>query len=259
MSTRSNIAIKHKDNTYDMIYCHSDGYLEYNGVVLYKYYQDENKIKNLIDLGDISLLGLVINPDPTIVHSFDYDKRQKDVTVAYGRDRNENDTSKHIYNDEKSFLDSFKDTWCEYLYLYDENSQKWLWAEIPYGKDKNINLKLLEETLKEKGLITEKDEKLDNLIKETVDFLYDFDPYEFKDTYESYEDAYYETERLFSSDLGLTKYIEMNKTFLDGLEDDLDFSVEAQKIYKRGIDLNQHIREYRKEMFRDKADELEII
>lgn len=51
----------------------------------------------------------------------------------------------------------------------------------------------------------------------------------------------------------------MNKTFLDGLEDDLDSSVEAQKIYKRGIDLNQHIREYRKEMFRDKADELEII
>ena len=29
MSTRSNISIKRKDGTYDKIYCHSDGYLEY--------------------------------------------------------------------------------------------------------------------------------------------------------------------------------------------------------------------------------------
>lgn len=259
MSTRSNICIKRKDGSFEKIYCHSDGYLEYNGQILYNYYKDEDKINNLMNLGDLSVLGYMVKPDPTIPHSFDYDNRQEGVTVAYGRDRDESGTEKKTYKNEKEFLDSFHDTWCEYAYLYDENSQKWLWAEIPYGKDKNINLKLLEETLKEKGLITEKDEKLDNLIKETVDFLYDFDPYEFKDTYESYEDAYYETERLFSSDLGLTKYIEMNKTFLDGLEDDLDSSVEAQKIYKRGIDLNQHIREYRKEMFRDKADELEII
>ena len=35
MSTRSNISIKRKDGTYDKIYCHSDGYLEYNGRIYY--------------------------------------------------------------------------------------------------------------------------------------------------------------------------------------------------------------------------------
>lgn len=54
MATRSNIAIKNKDGTYDYVYCHFDGYLDNNGVILYDHYQDENKIRRLIDLGDMS-------------------------------------------------------------------------------------------------------------------------------------------------------------------------------------------------------------
>ena len=38
MSTRSRIAIKQNDGTYKSIYCHSDGYLEHNGYILYNYY-----------------------------------------------------------------------------------------------------------------------------------------------------------------------------------------------------------------------------
>ena len=57
MSTRSNISIKRKNGTYDKIYCHSDGYLEYNGRILDTFYKDEQKINNLINLGDISVLG----------------------------------------------------------------------------------------------------------------------------------------------------------------------------------------------------------
>ena len=53
MSTRSRIAIKQKDGTYKSIYCHSDGYLEYNGVILNKYYQDETKINLLINLSEM--------------------------------------------------------------------------------------------------------------------------------------------------------------------------------------------------------------
>ena len=47
MSTRSNISIKRKDGTYDKIYCHSDGYLEYNGRILDTFYKDEQKICEL--------------------------------------------------------------------------------------------------------------------------------------------------------------------------------------------------------------------
>ena len=38
MSTRSSIGIKYKDGTIKDIYCHYDGYLEYNGQMLYYYY-----------------------------------------------------------------------------------------------------------------------------------------------------------------------------------------------------------------------------
>ena len=82
MSTRSSIAIKRKDGTIESIYCHSDGYLEYNGALLNQYYKDPNKINNLINLGDISCLAMRVNPDPTLEHKFEYDKRQENVVVA---------------------------------------------------------------------------------------------------------------------------------------------------------------------------------
>ena len=71
MSTRSRIAIKQKDNTYKSIYCHCDGYPEYNGVILYYHYSDPMKIKLLMSLGDISYLGENVLPDTTKTHTFD--------------------------------------------------------------------------------------------------------------------------------------------------------------------------------------------
>ena len=64
MSTRSSIAIKHEDGSIDAIYCHNDGYLTNNGVILYKNYQDPAKVQQLINLGSISSLGIVPNQDP---------------------------------------------------------------------------------------------------------------------------------------------------------------------------------------------------
>ena len=141
MSTRSNISIKRKDGTYDKIYCHSDGYLEYNGRILDTFYKDEQKINNLINLGDISVLGFRVNPDPSIRHSFDYNERQEGVTVAYGRDRNETNVDKKTYQNEQEYLDSFKDTWCEYVYLYDENNEEWLYSKIPFDNSMILDFK----------------------------------------------------------------------------------------------------------------------
>lgn len=39
------------------IYCHNDGNLNHNGVILQKAYQDLDKVKKLISLGDLSALG----------------------------------------------------------------------------------------------------------------------------------------------------------------------------------------------------------
>jgi hypothetical protein len=258
MSTRSNISIKRKDGTYDKIYCHSDGYLEYNGRILDMFYKDEEKINNLINLGDISLLGFRVNPDPTIIHSFEYDERQEGVTVAYGRDRNESNVDKKTYQNEKAFLDSFKDTWCEYVYLYDEENKKWLYSEIPYGNEKNLNFVSLHNALKEKNLIDPIDEKFDSLIRKQVDFAYDYDTYSFKDAYESYEDAYFEAYNFLSKEKGVKNFIITNKSMMDNIEDDLD-DPEMKKLFDRGLALNEDLRNYRKEKFRNlENDDIEI-
>lgn len=57
MSTRSTISIQRDDGTIDSIYCHHDGYPEGNGKILLKHYDTEEKVKDLISLGDISFLG----------------------------------------------------------------------------------------------------------------------------------------------------------------------------------------------------------
>jgi hypothetical protein len=87
MSTRSAIIMK-TETGYAGIYCHFDGYCTGVGAVLNEYYQDSDKVARLIALGDIS--HIEINVEPTGPHSFD--KPQKDVTVAYGRDRGETGT-----------------------------------------------------------------------------------------------------------------------------------------------------------------------
>ena len=89
MGTRSLICKKIGDDKYKAIYCHSDGYLTYNGAMLIDYYNDEKKLDELLKLGNISCLCKKVNPDPNRPHSFDYNQRQADVVVAFGRDRGE--------------------------------------------------------------------------------------------------------------------------------------------------------------------------
>ena len=58
MSTRSNIGILNEDGTVNYIYCHFDGYLEHNGDILNEHYTTESKVRMLIGLGDLSMLGV---------------------------------------------------------------------------------------------------------------------------------------------------------------------------------------------------------
>ena len=56
MSTRSHIGIKIGDKV-KYIYCHSDGYLSYNGVYLNLFFRTPERVNALINLGDISCIG----------------------------------------------------------------------------------------------------------------------------------------------------------------------------------------------------------
>jgi hypothetical protein len=71
MATRSRIGIENEDGTIRSIYCHWDGNL--NSEILKNHYTDRNKINELLDLGDISMLGKELNE----VVAYDISERNK--------------------------------------------------------------------------------------------------------------------------------------------------------------------------------------
>jgi hypothetical protein len=56
MSTRSRIGIQLPDDSILSVYCHYDGYPEFNGVKLQEHFNSYEKASELIDGGDISAL-----------------------------------------------------------------------------------------------------------------------------------------------------------------------------------------------------------
>lgn len=84
MSTRSFIGIKN-GKEFKTIYCHYDGYPKCNGAILLKHYNSLERVEALLSLGYISSLNKNLLPDPTKPHTFS--SKQKDVVVAYHRDR----------------------------------------------------------------------------------------------------------------------------------------------------------------------------
>ena len=124
MSTRSFICKEQPDGKYFGIYCHSDGYLTYNGAMLVDHYSEREKVDTLISLGDISFLAQNIAPDPDKPHSFEYDKRQEGVVVAYGRDRGETDIDAREIT-----LDGALGSWCEYMYIFGQDG-KWRYYDL---------------------------------------------------------------------------------------------------------------------------------
>ena len=71
MSTRSEIAILNNDGTVTAIYCHWDGYVENNGIILSEHYKEIEKVKELIKNGDLSSLNKNIEPTKDSEHSFE--------------------------------------------------------------------------------------------------------------------------------------------------------------------------------------------
>ena len=108
MATRSNIGILNQDGTVDYIYCHFDGYLEYNGQILQEHYNTENRVKQLLSLGDLSVLGKNIGEKQS------FENRVKDSCLAYGRDRGETGVEAR----KCSYVDYTKEYFEEYIYLF---------------------------------------------------------------------------------------------------------------------------------------------
>lgn len=123
MSTRSSIAILNHDGTVTSIYCHSDGYPSYNGKILLEHYTTEEKVRELLAYGDMSILA------PDIGEKHDHRSRAEGVCTFYHRDRGESDV--HIRTDEDPFTYDYflSETDREWSYIFMTN-RKWYYAPI---------------------------------------------------------------------------------------------------------------------------------
>jgi len=127
MATRSRIAIEKPDGRVESIYCHWDGYPEYNGRILVENYRDHEKVQALIDLGDISYLAPNVEAAPDAEHSFN--RPADEVVVAYGRDRGETGVGKKSHSSVPDFFDGNIE---EYGYLFTQEGQ---WLVKSCGRD----------------------------------------------------------------------------------------------------------------------------
>jgi len=114
MSTRS-VIIRKTRRGYEGVYCHSDGYPEYNGFCLANFYKSAARVKELISLGDLSSINKRVETKKP--HSFN--NRAKGVVVAYHRDRGE---KKHMVSGTiKDILSAYGGI--EYVYIFEKG--KW--------------------------------------------------------------------------------------------------------------------------------------
>jgi hypothetical protein len=142
MATRSTIALEFADGTVQQVYCHSDGYLSFNGKILQKHYSDPFKLRELIDLGDMSSLG----PEIGVQHSFDNPHkygtaeyfaeqvRLRDFTTFYGRDRGETDVEARRFKNYEDYRQSAQ--FEEYNYILRRDG-KWY---VEYHDDSEFRL-----------------------------------------------------------------------------------------------------------------------
>lgn len=126
MGTRSLIAKKQDDGRWKYIYCHWDGYPEWNGMILKNHYTDPKKVDKLLNLGDISSLQKIVG------HKHKFDNVGKDIvsTTAYHRDRGEpwEQVKPQFAKTKKELIEIGEQGWTEYVYFYENG--KWTWKSV---------------------------------------------------------------------------------------------------------------------------------
>ncbi len=136
MATRSTIALEFADGTVGQVYCHWDGYLSNNGKILLESYTDPFKVRELIDLGDLSSLGDEVG----VQHPFDnpgsfgtpmyqeYKDQYGHMSKFYGRDRGEEGCEARYFKDFADYAENHECQEYEYILRTDGN-----WYVSKYG------------------------------------------------------------------------------------------------------------------------------
>jgi hypothetical protein len=141
MGTRSTIALEFADGSVAQVYCHWDGYLSHNGKILLNSYMDPFKVRELIDLGDLSSLAAEIG----IKHPFDnphrfdtpewlvYREQFGNMCKFYGRDRGENSTRARYFTDFADYKENGQ--FEEYDYILRQVNGEAVWYVSDHGSE----------------------------------------------------------------------------------------------------------------------------
>jgi len=135
MGTRSRIGVMHGDKC-KSVYCHWDGYLEHNGVILQEHY-DSAKANHLVAMGDISSLGKHIGEQHPFSPFGEGDKDAYEAAVKagattfYGRDRGEENVDFAVDQTFAEFLERVENCGAEYYYIMEDG--KWYCGSV-YGE-----------------------------------------------------------------------------------------------------------------------------
>jgi len=119
MGTRSTIALEFADGSVQQVYCHWDGYLDHNGRILQEHYSDPFKLRELIDLGDMSSLA------PNIGTQHAFDKAPEGECTFYLRDRKESGCEAKKFKDFADYKANHQ--YEEYEYILRACGDKAVW------------------------------------------------------------------------------------------------------------------------------------
>lgn len=119
MATRCLISKQIKNNTVELVYCHFDGGLNHVGNLLKNHYDTQDKLDELLKLGDLSFL----EPSIEKPEGHTFSTPLKGYSIFYGRDRGEEDTDSVIVSDWSKY---FRDSHCAYIYIFKDD--KWYYS-----------------------------------------------------------------------------------------------------------------------------------
>jgi hypothetical protein len=147
MGTRSRIGVMHGDNC-KSVYCHWDGYLDFNGRMLLEHY-DSSKANHLVALGDLSSLRPDVFVAEGVEHSFE--KPAEDICIFYGRDRGESNVEFQTDDTFEKFYERADGCGAEYYYIMKDG--EW-YVGTTYSSDAKLGgkLVLLAEALAEQDI-----------------------------------------------------------------------------------------------------------
>ena len=109
MATRSLIALDN-GSVFTSIYCHWDGYVTGNGRILFENYNDINDVEELLELGDLSALGMKVAD-----------------CIPFAKETNEFAMD---FSSLQNLLVYFHNSDCQYLYIFNGNEWEYITKDM---------------------------------------------------------------------------------------------------------------------------------